>query len=128
MIPLIWLKGILAATVTALILGTGYAGFSKIKSLGYNEATAKYSVIIEQQRVLIENKITAIENNSNVLILEGRESQQLLNEDIAQIIKKLNTKPLTIIKEGKCTPSSDFSTSINDINKRVNAKIKGETK
>ena len=124
MIPLIWLRGLVLAGTMAAIGGLGYTGYSKIKQIGYDEATAICELNNKERQALIDEKIRNIEVNSNVLIELQKVSNENLSNDIAKISKGFKGKTLTIVKNGECTPSATFSDSFNTINKRVNESLK----
>ena len=128
MIPLIWIRGMILAALISSISGLGYLGYSKIKSIGYQEAADKYELVIKDYNERVLNKIDAIEQNSSTLIVESRTNTELLSKNVTGIVKWLKGKTLTIVKNGECTPSKTFSNSFNQINRTVNENMKGSQK
>ncbi len=128
MIPLIWIRGIIAAAIISMVTGGLYLGYSKVKSIGYNEASDKYELVIKEYNQRVLDKIDAIEQNSNTLVIEAKANSDNLSKGISTITKSIKNKPMVVVKEGVCTPSVTFSNSFGEINKRVNESIKGSQK
>ena len=111
----------------AAVLGialSGYLGYSNIKDIGYKEAEAKYSLIIKDYESNINKKIDSIETLSTTLVAENRENSTLLAQDMQAIKDGMRKKPLVIVKDGECNPSTNFSDSFSKINQRANQSIK----
>ncbi len=110
----------------SLVLSLGsYAGFNKIKAIGYDEAATKYELIINEQKALIDTKLMNVEKLANNLAVETKFSNESLSRDIKSIAKGFKGKTLTVIKEGNCVPTPTFSDSFTEINSRTNETIKG---
>lgn len=124
MIPLIWLRAIVITGVITLASTLVYTGYSKIKQIGYEEASAKYELVIKENQNAIAEKIMAIEISSSLLVEQQRLNNENLSSDIAKISRGFKGKTLTIVKNGECLPSAAFSDSFNTINKRVNESLK----
>lgn len=128
MIPLIWLKATLAAAAFAALSSITYLGYSKVKSIGYAEAEAKYSQMITDHNNQMAIKITGLEDLSRQLIVLSATNNDALAKDVSNIIKGLKGKTLTIVKNGECVPSKTFSDSLNQINRTVNQNMRGTQK
>lgn len=124
MIPLIWIRGIIATVLLSSIMGLGYLGYSKIKAIGYQEASAKYEERIKEYNSKVLAKVEAIEQNSIVLSEEARTNNAKLQKNITSVVSTMKGKTLTIVKNGECTPSKTFTDSFNQINHIVNENIK----
>lgn len=109
--------------VTALVLFGGFSVYSKVKSIGYNEASEKYELLISQQKQLIDTKILNVERMSIQLSESSKVNSEVLTKDVKNIISQLKGKTLTVIKDGECLPSADFSSSFATINQRTNESI-----
>lgn len=118
--PLVYMR-IGGALAIALAL---YLGYAKIKDIGYQEASQKYELQIEQYQEQLAKKIQAIELSSQTLVAESRDNNEQMTNNVNSIIKGLKGKNLVIVKNGECTPSKEFSDSFVTINKRVNENIK----
>lgn len=112
------------------LLGTfavGYLIYSKGEAKGVEITTEKYEKVIKKQQDAIDTKVKNIETLATTLLAENRDITATLTVDVAAISSKVRGKVLTIVKEGKCTPTQTFSDTFNEINKRVNQSMK-ETK
>lgn len=127
MIPEILIKLALYGALVAALSAGGYSVYSSIRQGGYDEAETKYTLIIKAQQTLVDTKLKNLEILSNTLVVESRESSTLLTKDISALIKARG-KTLTIVKEGKCVPTQEFSDTFNEINKRVNESMKETSK
>ena len=108
-----------AILVAAALLGAGYR-------IAYNHgklsAQAECTETMAKYQKDVQAKIDTIETDLGKIasIAEIREDQ--LSSDIAKILAGVKKKPVTIIKEGKCTPSTSFTDSINEAITRANSK------
>lgn len=107
----------------AIVLGL-WAGYAKVKDIGYQEASTKYEQQIKEYQTEVANRIKAIETSSQALVLETRTNNEVLTKNVSNIVYGLKGKNLVIIKDGVCTPSKTFSDSFLLINKQVNESIK----
>lgn len=114
--------------VVALILGSGYLAFEKVKGLGYAEAEAKYQKVIKEYDDEVRKKINDIADTSNILVAENRESSANLARGIGSIVSNTRGKTLTIIKDGECTPAPIFLDSFSEMAKRANKSMKDSQK
>jgi hypothetical protein len=107
-----------------VIVASLYSGYSYVKGTGVQEATIKYTAVIAQYEKDITDKAKTIEVMSNVLATQQKASTDLLNKNINSILVSIKNKPLVVIKNQECTPSTTFSDSFLQINKQVNENIK----
>ena len=124
MIPPFLLPWILRVIVLLGITFSGYLGYSHIKDIGYKEAEAKYTLVIKDYEANINKKIDSIETLSSTLVIENRENSNILAQDMQAIKDGIKKKPLVIVKDGECNPSTNFSDSFSKINQRANQSIK----
>ena len=110
------------------VLGSIYAGYSHIKSIGYQEASNKYELVIKDYEEQRDAKIANIEALSFILVNESRNNNATTAKSIADVLVAAKGKPLVVVKNGECTPSETFSDSILTINKRINQSIKDNQK
>lgn len=125
MIPYGLIVRIAGAGLLALAL---YLGYSHVKSIGYAEAEVVYQQKIREYEEGINKKIDTIEALSTSLVTNSAINNNLIAKDISDILNKVKDKPLVIIKNGKCTPSTTFSDTLNQINKRTNESMKESLK
>ena len=128
MIPLLWIKGIVAAIVISMVTGLGYLGYSKVKNIGYVEAETKYLKVIEEHNIAVAAKIDSLEKSSNELISVYTKSNSELTKTVNKVVYGLKGKTLTIVKNGECLPTKTFSDSFNEINRTVNQNMKESQK
>ncbi len=124
MIPLIWLRGIIAATVIAIVVALSYSAYSRIKHVGYLEAEAKYEQVLKEYRDAVLVKLDTIETNSKTLAENQNANAKTLAKNMNGITSSLKGKTLTIVKDGECSPSKTFSDSFGTINRTVNQSMK----
>lgn len=122
-IKLAFLAGVLSLTGSL-----GYLGYSKVKQIGYEEAETKYTKIIAEHNKEIDIKITELEKSSRELVTLTEVNNTKLTQNIGQIVLGLNGKTLTVIKDGKCIPTKEFSDSFGKLNGAVNQSMKGSRK
>ena len=125
MIPI---KVYLWTGILALVGSFGYLGYYKVKQIGYAEAEAKYTKVIAENNRVIGEKITELEKSSRALVSLTESNNNELTQNIGKIVLGLNGKTLTIIKDGKCVPTKEFSDSFGRLNSAVNQSMKGSHK
>ena len=115
---------LLAATIT----GSGYLAFEKVKNIGYEEYKVLCDKRFAEHKEATDKRIEALETVSNTLVVENRENSALLAKDVAQLLKGVKGKTLTIVKDGGCTPTTTFADTFNSVNVRVNQSMKDKQK
>lgn len=128
MFDTIIIKWIAAALLAAAFSAGIYVGYSHIKQIGYNEAEAKYTLIIKQYETDVNKKIDSIVTMSNNLATINQANNEQLAVDVASILSKVKGKQLVVVKNGECVPSQTFSDSFGQINKQINLNMKGSQK
>lgn len=122
------IKLLVLAVTLALAGSLGSLGYYKVKQIGYAEAEAKYVKIIGENNKAISLKITDLEKASRSLVQVTEANNAALTQNIGKIVLGLNGKTLTIIKDGKCIPTKEFSDSFGKLNSAVNQSIRGSGK
>lgn len=112
--------------ISILVFSLLYIGYNKVKTIGYNEAATEHQILIDAQKLLIDNKILNVERLAERLALETRANNVALSKDIKAITSELKGKTLTILREGECLPSPSVAESIILINTRTNESIRGQ--
>lgn len=112
--------------ISILVFSMLYIGYNKVKTIGYNEAATEHQILIDAQKLLIDNKILGVERLAERLALQTRANNIALSKDIKAITTELKGKTLTILKEGECLPSPSVAESIILINTRTNESIRGQ--
>ena len=112
--------------ISILVFSMLYIGYNKVKTIGYNEAATEHQILIDAQKLLIDNKILSVERLAERLALQTRANNIALSKDIKAITTELKGKTLTIMKEGECLPSPSVAESIILINTRTNESIRGQ--
>jgi len=128
MLPLAWIKPLLIIGLISLISSLGYMGYNNIKQVGYLEAETKYLAIIAKHNKEIDIKITELEKSSRALIAVTENNNTKLTQNIGQIVLGLNGKTLTVIKDGKCVPTKEFSDTFGKLNNVANQSMKESRK
>lgn len=112
--------GIVGAILVAVaLLGAGYR-------IAYNHgklsAQAECTETMAKYQKDVQSKIDTIETDLGKIASIAETRQDQLSSDITKILAGVKKKPVTIIKEGKCTPSTSFTDSINEAITRANSK------
>ncbi len=128
MIPPFALQILYKLAGVALVLLALYSGYSHIKSIGYAEAEAKYTLVIKNYEDNLNKKINAIEVVSMALAEESKASSEQLATGINTLISNTRGKTLTVVKNGECLPSETFSKTFREINVRTNQTMKETSK
>jgi uncharacterized membrane protein YfbV (UPF0208 family) len=112
----------LAIAVVVAIVGITYLAYDGIKERGKAEAAqecaqkfADYTRELQGKVTTMEAVLTSLASNSNV-------QQEVLVSDVSEILNRIKRAPVTVIKNGKCTPSPTFVEGINEAISRVNSR------
>lgn len=119
-VALIRIISIAGAIIIALALLV--AGYRVAYNHGKLSAQAECTETMAKYQKDIQSKIDTIETDLGKLASIAEIRQDQLSSDITKILVGVKKKPVTIIKEGKCTPSTSFTDSINEAITRVNSK------
>lgn len=104
------------------ILGVGYSAYSYTYNQGKLEAQVECQKKFEEYQKQLDEKISRIETSISSVAESSQTSQQLLNSDITEILKRVKKAPVTVVKDGKCYPSQTFVDGINEAINRANKK------
>lgn len=110
-----------AAIISAIVavLGVGYnTAYTHGKLAGESECIAQTEELVQQ----IHTRISQVEQNLDRIADLATVQQDKLSKDIEQILKKVKSKPVVIVKNGKCVPSTNFVEGINEAIRRANQK------
>lgn len=101
------------------VVGVGYnTAYNHGKLSGEAECIAETDKLIKQ----IHDRISQVEKNLDEIADLATTQQDKLSKDIQEILKKVKSKPIVIIKNGKCIPSTNFVDGINEAIRRANQK------
>lgn len=101
-------KIILYIVGSAVSIGSVYFVYTLIKDRGYAEARAECVSQFNEYQLQLNDKIAGIEESLGNVAASSQEQQQLLSQDITEILTRVKKQPITIIKNGKCTPAPEF--------------------
>lgn len=113
---------LIAYTVALGLLCSG--SYNSGKKTGMEEATAKYTKIIDDYTTNINQKIDNIETLAGELSKGLKETEIVLSKDLKTIIINSKKQPTTIIREGKCYPSPEYQDSVKNLHKRAQESLK----
>ena len=82
----------------------------------------EYAAKMKQYEADLDKRIAGLEASSNVLVVEALESRKIIKKDFSILLSTLKGKPLYIIEQGKCAPSTDFVKTHNEAVDRANQK------
>ena len=114
------IKWIAAALVAAAISASIYAGYSHIKSSGYQEAVEFYDKRDKEAQALLSNHIHTLEVLSKSVVDNNAEYLGKIDKDIHSILTTVNGKPPYVVVNGKCLPSQEFTDAFNKIVGKAN--------
>jgi hypothetical protein len=112
--------GIIVA-VSALfgVLGLAYY---EVKDSGKKEAELACMLQREADRIELEKRIQALSEGMGIIAQVASEQRDVLSQDIGEILNRVKSKPVTIVKNGKCEPATEFLDSLNQAINRANQK------
>lgn len=110
-------KYALVALAVASLLGLGYR---TAYNHGKLAAEATYQAETEQFIKQIHARISQVEQNLDKALDLAIFHQERLTKDIDEILKRVKSKPVAIIKNNKCVPSETFVEGINQAIRRAN--------
>lgn len=96
--------------------------YDKVYTRGYEKAAIEYELKIKEYNTKILNKITRLEDTSDLLVTQNISLQQHSRVEFEQIQKALEGKQLYTIVAGKCAPSKDFIDAWNSAIRKANGK------
>lgn len=108
-----------AAALVAAMLGYVYKTAYSHGELAAQQACAEETDILIKQ---IHDRITKVEQNLDRIADMAIDQQEKMSKDIDEILKKIKKKPVVIVKNGKCVPSTEFIQGLNEAIRRANQK------
>lgn len=114
--------------IAGSIYAAGYSGYNWIFHKGVTDATVKYEALLLAKDQELAAKLEEILVDSMNLAKEDAKRQSRLEHDLKKVLANSVKEPVTIVKDGVCTPTQAFSDSFNSINARVNESIKESQK
>lgn len=112
----------------AFILGIVYGMYSWSYDRGYKASSEKCSEILLKQKQDLDAKLHKVLELSNTLVEESDIRQSKLDSKLQELLVASKRRPLTIVKDGKCIPSQEFSDSFDKITATVNQNIEDSQK
>lgn len=101
-----------------------YTGYSRIKAIGYQEASVKYELIIQEGVKANQSKLDNLERLSSVIVNNSAKSSAENAKHIGEVITKLKGKSLVVINKGECAPTPAFLSGFSEINRQANESMK----
>jgi len=113
------IKYMVVAVVLATITATIYYNAYK-----HGRLEGQYTCIKETEELVqqIHDRINKVEKNLDEIADMATTQQEKLSKDIDEILKRIKAKPVVVIKNGKCIPSTNFLEGINEAIRRANQK------
>lgn len=102
-----------------LVVGLGYkTAYNHGHLSGQNSCIAETEHLVKQ----IHNRISQVETSIDKLSDLAIDQQNKLVHDLDEILRRVKSKPVVVVKNGKCVPSSNFVEGINEAIRRANQK------
>lgn len=108
--------------LAAALFFAGYMVYDKIYERGFEKAQKEHVDYVKNYTKAIDEKIDRLETLSRDLYAALEIADTNRKQDLQKIIKAASKGPLTIYKDGKCTPSEEFLDSYNSVINRANSK------
>ena len=113
------IKYVAIISVIVALLGVGYnTAYTHGKLAGESDCIAKTEELIQQ----IHNRISQAEKTLDKLAALTEQQEVQMSKDIEAILKKIKAKPVVVVKNGKCVPTTNFLEGINEAIRRANQK------
>jgi hypothetical protein len=113
--------------IVVVLLVLSWMAYSKIYNIGFEAANIacekriqEYSAKMKEYEDNLDKRIAGLEEASNILVTEAIESRKVIKKDFSVILASIKGKPLYIIEQGKCSPSTDFVRAYNESVERAN--------
>ena len=113
-----WKQLVFAVLVVSTLSFAAY----KIDQNGYDRASAKYELAIEEYNARVDAKLNTLTDLSNTLVTNTSTQSQKIRGDIKAIIDATKNTPPFIIVDGKCEPSPSFIDAYNKSIRKANEK------
>lgn len=115
----------LMASIAGLALTGGllYGGYKYVEYQGYKKAQIECQERFDKYQKEINTRLDTMQGTFSEMATELVTQNQSLSSDITAILKRTRAVgPTTIVKEGKCTPSTTFVEGLNEAIDRANRK------
>jgi hypothetical protein len=113
------IKYVAIASVVVALLGVGYnTAYTHGRLAGESDCIAKTEELIQQ----IHARISQVEKALDKVADLAEQQEVQMSKDIDTILKKIKAKPVVIVKNGKCVPTTNFLEGINEAIRRANQK------
>lgn len=113
------IKYALAFLVVVALLILGYrTAYNHGRLAGDAACSQETEEFIKQ----IQARILRVEQNLDKALDLAVVQQERLTKDIDEILKRIKSKPVAVIKNNKCVPSETFVEGINEAIRRANEK------
>lgn len=115
----------LAAGIVGSLIITGalYGSYKYVENIGYQKAQAECVAKFEAYNKQMDEKLSDIQGSISTMAEELITQNQSMASDIVTIARNTKNKgPTTIVKEGKCTPSTTFVEGLNEAIDRANKR------
>lgn len=113
--------------LVALALGLlTWLAYDKVYSIGYNTSEKKYTEYIASLEKVRDKREAEIELLSNLLESDSAKDKLVFDKRIDTLLAEFrkSSKPVTIITEGKCAPSSEYLKTWNDMINEANTNMR----
>ena len=115
----------IALTICTVLVSTSllYGAYKYVENQGYQKAQAECSEKFEAYNKQMDEKLAGIQGSISTMAEELITQNQSMASDIVTIARNTKNKgPTTIVKEGKCTPSTTFVEGLNEAIDRANKR------
>lgn len=109
------------AAAVAVLVALGFS-HNRAYQLGADSTKLVYLEQAQEHNKALLNKIDVLEQAVFNLAQVSEATQNSMQGDISAILAGVKKKPVTIVKEGKCTPSESFAEGISQAISRANQK------
>ena len=117
------IKTIIATVILVGVAALGYFGFSYVKNLGFQEATAACEKRFSEYTKQIDDKLTEVQTSVSQNAETMITSNQLLQEDLRRIGFRVSKLPTAIVVDGKCVPNPAALSEVKEAVRRVNSEM-----
>ncbi len=108
----------IALAITAIV-GVAYRTAYNHGNLSGRDSCIEETEHLVQQ---IHARISQVEKTLDKVADMATIQQEKLSKDIDEILKRIKSQPVVVVKNGKCTPSTNFLNGINEAIRRANEK------
>ena len=115
-------KLIIGAVILAATLLLGYAGYSHVKDIGYQEAKVECDEKFAEYQKKVNERLERIEGKVSGITTDLISSNTELNTGVSQILESMRNTPSVTIKGGKCVPTQEFVNNLNSAIEKANKK------